>query len=738
MKYSRNPDSGEVEVYSDEGMFIGKICSMGDMVGSNTAMDGGAGSGNFGHSGRPGHRGGSAKRGGGSGGEGYGKAYHEKVKAIEKKRKEFKKMSTEQKKEFGRKHGFVPSFNDDRLGDLWQAEADRKNMTSKEYLEYQAARYFTTEKFRPEHGSGEYKTPLKKSAPQTDEINDHGEKIKKIQQDLGVDGKTASAMAQGLNKHFGSGHAVDPWIDRYIDADSRYEGPIYRWKCYTKEEAQEKLAKMVPGAKIENTHGSNWSFSSDPEVTRDFGMYDSHSGVTFCYVCDDNKTASPVQCFSGFGEQEAEVLPHSQCTWTIQSVVPKEKENGEIMYEIHMTEDDWHTEKNIPVWSYDKDKKDWTKNFPHDDVEADGIFQKIKEEHGDMSTFLDKTPDGTEIVSWDKHTLLHKENGEWYGVAVDIDEIDSFDDVSWDKLKDKAKPLGSAVMNTVYSDDAYIYDFPKEEEHLSFGEAKKRFDNAMNTGWKDTKPFLENAPIGTKFDIGEYGIVMVKQGEDTWVSTDGLVSPKKTSELLGFYNSDKAKLVDYPTTPQHEVGEPPKSYGEVEGKMLDLTSNQDYSGTELYLSSLPDGVEFYDEDKDEVWVKKDGMWENDWSNKTYDDEDMADTIISQQSFSVWTIPLEKPKTKSDAEKMMNDLIHNKPDKLGKFIGDMPEGTVIMDMFDADFPAKVYKKTADGWVSTTGENPTFSDSHEVSESNGIKVFQALKNNGSFIMKWGEGE
>ena len=67
MLFSRNPISGVVEVYTDEGEYVGKIGMMGDAPlddkSEGLTEDGGPGSGNHNHAGRPGQVGGSAKEG---------------------------------------------------------------------------------------------------------------------------------------------------------------------------------------------------------------------------------------------------------------------------------------------------------------------------------------------------------------------------------------------------------------------------------------------------------------------------------------------------------------------------------------------------------------------------------------------------------------------------------------------------------------------------------------------------
>ena len=68
MKYSRNPESGIMEEYNDDGVYVGNVITLGDVLMSKgTAQDGGPGSGNFNHEGRPGKVGGSAPKGEGGG-----------------------------------------------------------------------------------------------------------------------------------------------------------------------------------------------------------------------------------------------------------------------------------------------------------------------------------------------------------------------------------------------------------------------------------------------------------------------------------------------------------------------------------------------------------------------------------------------------------------------------------------------------------------------------------------------
>ena len=63
MRFIRNPLSGQMEIYSDNGAFVGHMFTITDNE-EQRAEDGGKGSGNWGHKGRPGKKGGSGKGGG--------------------------------------------------------------------------------------------------------------------------------------------------------------------------------------------------------------------------------------------------------------------------------------------------------------------------------------------------------------------------------------------------------------------------------------------------------------------------------------------------------------------------------------------------------------------------------------------------------------------------------------------------------------------------------------------------
>ena len=212
---------------------------------------------------------------------------------------------------------------------------------------YAMERYTTMEKYTNAHGERKY--PEKMSEGQGSYLRSREQRLKAVQYYTGVDRDEADKMLEGLEEHCGDAFADSTWVDKYIDANGRYDGKIYRWKGYTGKEAQEKLAKLYPGAKQENPYDSNWSFSSDPWATSVFGSLKNDDYTTICYVCDRNITGVPIGRFSTY-EDEFEVTAHSKATYTIQSVTQKEKD-GHKYWEVHMSEDDWQARDGIEPYN---------------------------------------------------------------------------------------------------------------------------------------------------------------------------------------------------------------------------------------------------------------------------------------------------------------------------------------------------------------------------------------------------
>lgn len=156
MKFSRNPVTGEMEIYTDEGVYVGIMSTFGDSFlqegADQSAEDGGPGSGNWGHKGRPGKRGGSGPGGGSQyrGGRsdiGYygsrkdwlnglsGDKQHEAAKFIGSKRLELKdKLDRKQKIEGLWEKGILTRDEADEALKKAGIKDIREDMSPEEYI----------------------------------------------------------------------------------------------------------------------------------------------------------------------------------------------------------------------------------------------------------------------------------------------------------------------------------------------------------------------------------------------------------------------------------------------------------------------------------------------------------------------------------------------------------------------------------------------------------------------------
>ena len=156
MKFSRNPVTGQMEIYTDEGVYVGIMSTFGDSFlqegADQSAEDGGPGSGNWGHKGRPGKRGGSGPGGGSQyrGGRsdiGYygsrgdwlnglsGDKQHQAAKFIGSKRLELKdKLDRKQKIEGLWKQGYLTRDEADEALKKAGIKDIREDMSPEEYV----------------------------------------------------------------------------------------------------------------------------------------------------------------------------------------------------------------------------------------------------------------------------------------------------------------------------------------------------------------------------------------------------------------------------------------------------------------------------------------------------------------------------------------------------------------------------------------------------------------------------
>lgn len=345
-------------------------------------LDGGSGSGNFSHAGRPGQVGGSAPAGGGGGGgssESGSESHAPAMQASPKYQKEldeslvkFREADFTERNAMLAERGILPfhiaSEEEGWFGenDFWRnsmkkAGYDVGDMDFKKAADYAMARYTLMEKYTNAHGERKY--PEKVSEGMPDRLYSDRQKLKAVRYFTGVDEEEAQKMLDGIKAHCTSGQADCEWVDKYIDANGRYEGKIFRWKGYIGEEGKKKLESLVPGAKLSNPHESNWSFSSDNFATVSFGHLWSPDTTTFCYVCDRNITGAPISQYSDHGG-EWEVVPHSKTTYTVQNVVEKEYQ-GQKYYEVHISEDDWQAERGIEPYKPQSASKKHDKNHDY-------------------------------------------------------------------------------------------------------------------------------------------------------------------------------------------------------------------------------------------------------------------------------------------------------------------------------------------------------------------------------------
>ena len=348
--------------------------------------DGGEGSGNFNHEGRPGLVGGSGSGGGSGGGSesgskqsSVGTIFHaphmqaspEYQKELDDSLAKFKSDDHGKRVTKLVKNGILPFY---MMGnkrdyfdehDIWRMNMKNAgydipdDMSFEDACDYAMERYTIMEKYTNAHGKTKY--PEKEPEGVYEYIRNRDNRLKAVQYFTGVDEVEANKMLEGLEGHCGDAFANSEWVDKYIDANGRYDKPIYRWKGYTGQEAIDKLKSLFPGAKMENKYDSNWSFSADPFATSVFGSLGHEGYTTFCYVCKNPRTAAPIAQYSVY-EDEYEVVPHSKTTYTVQAIRQKEHE-GKPYWEVEISEDDWQAKKGIEPYDPPRESEKHNKKY---------------------------------------------------------------------------------------------------------------------------------------------------------------------------------------------------------------------------------------------------------------------------------------------------------------------------------------------------------------------------------------
>ena len=168
-------------------------------------------------------------------------------------------------------------------------------------------------------------TPTKKTKGQVS-IRKEGERegyhearVKHIMEDAGYDRAEAEKAMSTLDKFFEGGPNVDtPTIDKYVDHAPAYDGIIYRglaWDRGSESGGYDEFIKNIqPGADF-GMNGNASSWSSNEEVSRGFAHHGDNSADSVMLVCVNNRTSTPVDHLSTYGESE--VLASSKARWTV-------------------------------------------------------------------------------------------------------------------------------------------------------------------------------------------------------------------------------------------------------------------------------------------------------------------------------------------------------------------------------------------------------------------------------------
>lgn len=286
-------------------------------------LDGGPGSGNFGHAGRPGKVGGSSNGEGGGSAPEEGNAPETPERSgkyfdqIRKKREISRKWPENRKAEYAFEHGLATEE---------EAIDAMNNGTAQSLLD----RYFD---ILEKNGDPTPTKEKRKSPDLNDEViyqkkwspSEEGKRdeftvarLSYIRDWTGCSEEEAERTLDEMGTWFSGrwGHADTKTLDKYIDDDGVYDGEIYRGIALDQKEYEDLMAKSRPGGTVRMI-GRNSSWTSDKEMACRFaGSDEAYRHVVF--KCVANRTAAPVSHLSTHGEDE--VLAHSRAQWTVLAV----------------------------------------------------------------------------------------------------------------------------------------------------------------------------------------------------------------------------------------------------------------------------------------------------------------------------------------------------------------------------------------------------------------------------------
>lgn len=188
----------------------------------------------------------------------------------------------------------------------------------------------------------------------------------------GMDDKEAETTLKQFGTWFGGSwsHADTEVLDRYIDEDHAYDGPIYRGMHFDEESYSKFMADLRPGSTM-SMNGYNSSWTNDREVAWGFSKAEDRHVLIKCV---SNKTSSPVSHISEKGENE--ILAHSRAQWTVLRV-----SEGDSRTEIIVME----AERRMS--SEDRDQRKLQR-----DSEPDDRYMPLSERMEEQSKYIQVTP----------------------------------------------------------------------------------------------------------------------------------------------------------------------------------------------------------------------------------------------------------------------------------------------------------------------------------------------------------
>lgn len=264
---------------------------------SPDVTDGGEGSGNFNHAGRPGEVGGSSPEG--SSGAGAWKS------KLQKERGKLSKMDSMKKALHLYKAGMFP-----KDGGKVAVELAKSGGIDAKLDEY----------FRILEQNGDY-SPRNRTTDDNSTVYDGDREtrgIKKIMAEAGVNQKEATRMQREVYEYTAENDAdreENAIIDSFLEKMPVYSGEIHRGYPASDEDFA-ALLKKVPGDKVRMWEDKPSSWSSTYEVAKRYSQPKMDKPNRVLVTCIKNRSGVPVEQYTAYGGED-EVLLSKGAAWTV-------------------------------------------------------------------------------------------------------------------------------------------------------------------------------------------------------------------------------------------------------------------------------------------------------------------------------------------------------------------------------------------------------------------------------------